>query len=263
MSSRNEETRIIPVELKSAPFQAVSGLCFLASESNHKSEFGAIFTHGYTSSISSILNWGSRLADSGVDTLIFNLPGHYLGSVNEVEKFEDFTEHAHKLFEAAHSSLETQSQNKAKNLILGGHSLGALLSLKASGLPIFENYLLKIFLVGFGLNTEVKTHFFDTDFYQKTLNIRRQLVSPAIDSDKIFPWIKNEKTVLNLKNKDIVLITGKDDVVVGEGGAARLKQILETFNKVELKEPSKLSHHTPDAAASHIYNVLKKEFNWL
>ncbi len=262
MSSRSQETKIIPITLSRAPFEEVSGFCFLASESTHKKDFSAVFTHGYTSSLSSILGWGSRLADSGVDTLLFNLPGHYLGSHNEVKSFEDFTGHAHELFEDGFYCLKEKSENEAKQVILGGHSLGALLCLKASGLKVFDSYQTKLFLVGFGLNTEVKTHFFDTDFYQKTLNIRRQLVSPTIDSDKMFPWIKNEKTALNLKNKDIVLITGKDDVVVGEGGAARLKQILEPFNKVELKEPSKLSHHTPDAAASHIYNHLKQDFDW-
>lgn len=262
MSSRNTETTIIPVQLSLPPFQTVNALCFLASSSNFKPDFSAVFTHGYTSSKSSILAWGSRMADSGVDSLIFDLPGHYLGSFNEVKTFNDFTTHAHELFQSGLELLNEKREVMAKHLVLGGHSLGALLSLKASALPIFNDYLLKVFLVGFGLNTDVKTHFFDTEFYKKTLNIRRQLVSPQIDSDLIFPWIKEEKTALKIKNKDIVLITGKDDVVVGEGGALRLKQILETFNKVELKEPSKLSHHTPDSAASHIYNCLKKEFQW-
>jgi hypothetical protein len=48
--------------------------------------------------------------------------------------------------------------------------------------------------VGLGLNPNTdKIHIFESNFYQKALNIRRQLVSDALDSDVVFAWIKDEK----------------------------------------------------------------------
>ena len=56
----------------------------------------AIFTHGYTASKRDCLPWAQRLAEAGIPAVIFDLPGHYLGSFHECESFEDFKEHAHE-----------------------------------------------------------------------------------------------------------------------------------------------------------------------
>jgi hypothetical protein len=58
----------------------------------------AIFTHGYTASKRDCLPWAQRLAEAGIPAVIFDLPGHYLGSFHECESFEDFKEHAHECF---------------------------------------------------------------------------------------------------------------------------------------------------------------------
>src|SRR5687767_14992756 len=68
----------------------------------------ALISHGYTSHKDSLLNWASRLAEERIPTVLFDLPGHYLGSFNEVERFEDFAGGAHLLFERAFEQLSTQ-----------------------------------------------------------------------------------------------------------------------------------------------------------
>jgi hypothetical protein len=117
--------------------------------------------------------------------------------------------------------------------------------------------------VGVGILNSEKAHLFDSSFYEKTLNVRRQLVSPALDSDKVFPWIRAEKENATLEGKRVHLICGKDDVVVGEGGAKYFKDILEKRgNEVSLDEPARLQHHEPGGAASFIYHFLKKTYLW-
>jgi hypothetical protein len=149
------------------------------------------------------------------------------------------------------------------NLILGGHSLGALLSLKALNITEFEKYNKIAIAVGYGIGQHKNTHLFETSFYQKTLNIRRQLVSAALDSDKMFAWIKEEKLKQEIQNQRIHLITGQDDVVVGEGGMEALKFDLESKgNEVTSSEPKKLPHHEPTLASTHVFNFLRREFNW-
>ena len=106
-------------------------------------------------------------------------------------------------------------------------------------------------------------HLFDTPFYKSTLKVREQLVSPALNPDNVFPWIKEEKNHLNLENQDIHLISGIDDLVVGEDGVERFKQALEEKNnRVTMEKPSKLPHHEPQLAAAHVKKYLKS-INWL
>lgn len=219
----------------------------------------AIFTHGYTSSKGSIFSWGQRLSEAGIATIIFDIPGHYLGSINEVESFDDFKNHAHECFvDAYHKLLSVSENNNDKKIFLGGHSLGALLSIKALELDIFNDaYAIG---VGLGISQHKETHLFESSFYEKTLNIRRQLVSPSLDSDHVFPWIKNEKLSFSLRGKKIHLITGADDVVVGKGGMEALSFLLNNLsNEVSSNEPKKLPHHEPGFAASHVYHFIKKE----
>jgi hypothetical protein len=153
--------------------------------------------------------------------------------------------------------------SNTNELVFAGHSLGALLALKALELEYFKDFNKLAIGVGYGIGQHKTTHLFESSFYQKTLNIRRQLVSSNLDSDDVFQWIKEEKLKQNVSGKRIHLITGQDDVVVGAGGMEALAFDLEAKgNTVTKQEPKKLSHHEPSMAASYVYNFLKKEFNW-
>lgn len=233
---------------------------FLPDPSDRKSQC-AVFTHGYTASKSSILPWAQRLADSGIPAVIFDLPGHLLGSINQVESFEIFQENAHYCFRSAAEFLlqELGGDYQATTFILGGHSLGALLSVKALDIFPFNQESSLAVGVGLGIGQHKSDHLFETSFYEKTLNVRRQLVVPELDSDLVFPWINEEKKNLAVKGKRIHLITGADDVVVGPGGMEALRELLEKENQVTAQEPKKLPHHEPGLASGHIYHFLKKE----
>ncbi len=234
---------------------------------NYKGQFG-VFTHGYTASKNDCLTWAQRFADAGAPAVIFDLPGHYLGSFKEAESFDDFKAQAHLCFFEAYKFLnKSLKDNKIEiemtDLIVGGHSLGALLALRALTLPEFESAKTTAICVGLGISQHKETHLFESAFYQKTLDLRRQLVSPALSPENIFPWIKEEKLKLDLSNKRIHLITGLDDVVVGSGGAEALSFNLKSLgNEVSLNEPKKLSHHEPSSGASHINAFMRKEFSW-
>ena len=227
----------------------------------------AIFTHGYTASKVDCLPWSQRLAEQAIPSVFFDLPGHYMGSFKEVNSFEDFKLHVHECFIEAFQFLEEVasdifSSSQCNKIIFGGHSLGALLTLKAIELPFFENFEKLALCVGLGISQHKETHLFESSFYQKTLNIRRQLVSPAIDSDNIFPWIKEEKLSLTASDKRIHLITGIDDLVVGVGGMEALEsQLKKLNNNVTSTQPKKLPHHEPTLAAGHINAFLKKELS--
>jgi predicted esterase len=227
-----------------------------------------LFTHGYTASKTDCLPWAQRLVDNGAPVVFFDLPGHYLGSFNEVTSFDSFRDHAEECFIDAYSFLESALKENGYNSvcekrIIGGHSLGAMLSLKALKLSFFDEKDCLGICVGLGVNQSNDTHIFESSFYQKTLNIRRQLVSPALNPDKMFPWIKEEKLSVNLRGKRIHLITGQDDIVVGAGGMAALKVSLkELENDVSYNEPKRLPHHEPSMAASHINSFLRRELAW-
>ncbi len=251
----------ITKEILSLEQFSVNALCFIPQEIKHN--HWSIFSHGYTVDKGSILNWASRLAEFGLPVMIHDQPGHYLGSFNEINSFEDFTENIHLLYLASFNCLKDKLQTDPDYLILGGHSLGGLTGIKALEIPEFKNIKKLAIGVGFGLNSDQKTHLFETDFYKKTLEIRNQLVSPQIPMEKVFTWIKDQKTKLSVKNQRIHLICGEDDFVVGNSGAETLKAILEkNLNQVTLFKPKKLPHHTPESAAVHIMSFLKSEFDW-
>ena len=225
----------------------------------------AVYAHGYTASKADCLPWAVRAAEAGVPAIIFDWPGHYLGGMGEVDSFSTFATHAHELFAVAFERLEAfvEGAGSTQQVILGGHSLGALMALKALTLPAFKPYQRLGLGVGFGLNNQVETHLFDTEFYQKTLSIRRQLVSPALDSSVMFPWIRDEKTRLTMQGERIHLITGEDDMVVGTGGMDALKEHLASQgNNVTAFAPKRLAHHEPTLAAPHIHSFLKQELGW-
>ncbi len=258
--------------------QKTNALVFLPEasdlgESAVKSTF-AILTHGYSSDKSSILNWPIRLAEVGVPCILFDLPGHYLGNYSEVVDFEHFKNHAHELFYSAFLKLkdyfleefplnEQMLETDQLKLALGGHSLGAMLSLKALMLPEFSQYNKRAIAVGLGMAPKNVVHLFDTPFYKSTLRVREQLVSPALNPDNVFPWIKDEKVALTISNQTIHLITGIDDLVVGDDGMERLAESLTLKqNTVSTEKPSKLPHHEPQLAAAHVKKYLKK-INWI
>lgn len=230
----------------------------------------AIFTHGYTADKGSIINWPIRLTEAGVGCILFDLPGHYLGNFSEVEDFEYFKNHGHELFLKAFLELKKKfkeelplhehllDEDKLK-LVLGGHSLGAMLSLKALMMPEFKNYEKLSISVGLGMAPLNVVHIFDTPFYKATLKIREQLVSKALNPENVFPWIKEEKNIFEIHNQRIHLITGLDDMVVGEDGMERFTESLVTKNNsVTMEKPTKLPHHEPQLAAAHIKKFLKK-----
>lgn len=234
----------------------------------------ALLTHGYSADKSSILNWPIRLAEAGVSAILFDLPGHYLGNFSEVHDFEHFKNHAHELYAAAFSELkkafmeefplyEDKLESSQLKLVLGGHSLGAMLSLKALMLPEFKDYQKISIAVGLGMAPRDIVHLFDTPFYKSTLRIREQLVSPALKPDNVFPWIKEEKQLLDVTNQTIHLITGEDDLVVGSDGMERFAEsLIAKNNTVTFEKPSKLPHHEPQLAAGHVKKYLRK-INWI
>ncbi len=234
----------------------------------------ALFTHGYTSDKSSILNWPIRLTEVGVSCILFDLPGHYLGNFSEVNDFDYFKNHAHELFFSAYLKLkesfnqEFPFANHLLNadqlkIVFSGHSLGAMLSIKAMMMPEFSNFKKVAIAVGLGMAPKNVVHLFDTPFYKSTLKIREQLVSPELKPDNVFPWIKEEKHIFEVENQTIHLITGLDDLVVGEDGMERFSESLTMKNNtVTFEKPTKLPHHEPQLAASHVKKYLKK-INWI
>lgn len=245
-----------------------NALVIIPSDSSKMVDAIGLFTHGYTSHKASILNWPLRLAEDGIPCILFDLPGHYLGTFADVQSFDAFKENAPLMFgdalECLKFTLEAQGIDfdlapKTKKLIVGGHSLGALLSMLSLSTDRIQEYETRqCMAVGFGLPPQGVTHIFDTPFYRSTLNVRGQLVSPALRPDVMFPWIKEEKEKLDFMGESIYLLTGEDDVVVGKDGTERLGQQLENLgNRVIIEKPKTLAHHLPENAAAHIRKYLR------
>ena len=262
--------KVICTEL-SLPWFQVNAMAFIPSpEKEVRCEY-ALFTHGYTSHKGDCLNWATRLVEAGVPCLIFDHPGHYLGSFHEVSSLDDFQAHVHELFGEAFARLEALVDQTlghgahplCRNVILGGHSLGAYTAIKALELPQFQQFGRIAVGVGIGLGQRQDTHIFETAFYEKTISIRRQLVSPTLDSKQIFAWLKEAKEEITVSNQRVHMITGEDDVVVGPGGVEAFVEVLEkNGNSVTIDRPKRLAHHEPGAAAPHMHAFLKKHFGW-
>lgn len=263
-------SKVITLELTMPWFQ-VNALAFIpSSERKIKSEW-AVFSHGYTSHKGDCLNWATRLVENGVPVIIYDQPGHYLGSFHEVQSWEDFRDHVHELFGEAFNRLDgLMNQHvgvgqfpRPTNIILGGHSLGAFTAIRALELPVFFDLGRVAVAIGAGIGQRQATHLFETAFYEKTLSLRRQLVSPCLDSKVVFGWLKTEKENMSVSGQRIHLITGEDDVVVGAGGMEAYIEVLErNGNVVSWDRPKKLPHHEPGAATPHLYSFLKEHFGW-
>lgn len=259
--------------LRQGPF-TVGALSFLPPQGALIRPSMAIFTHGYTSHKGSILTWPIRLAQEGIPSLIFDLPGHYLGSFNEVENLADFKRLAYQLFVPAFYAIKKNfcqifpehqlDLNRPDfSLILGGHSLGALLALKALALPELQAYKKIAIAVGFGISkVHHGNHIFETPFYKSTLHVRSQLVSPALIPAEIFSWVREEKENIgkNIPPSRIHMIVGQDDIIVHAEGAEHVRDLLLTHgHNVSLERPSRLPHHLPEEAASYIKRFLVSE----
>lgn len=243
-------------------FQSFS---FLPSTDKPIHPFFAICTHGYTASKNDCVPWAQRLALSGIPTIVFDLPGHYLGSFEELDKLDDLKEHATECFEIAYNQLKNQMQLHSTNsecnrLFLIGHSLGALLSIAALEQPVFKELEKLSIAIGLGAPTD-GNHIFQSEFYEETMNIRKQLVSDELHPDQTIDWINDLKRNVPVKNQRIHLLTGEDDIVVGTSGAEDMKKLLEAKDcEVSLNVLKRLPHHEPRMAATHIYQFIKNNF---
>mgnify|MGYP005641805439 CR=1 FL=1 len=228
-----------------------NALAFIPSEP--KNNYCGVFTHGYTSHKGSILPWAQKMMELSIPTILFDLPGHFLGSFNDVSTFEVFSNQTHELFNKAHEIL-----GRDKKLISGGHSLGGLFSLIHA--KDYQPEL--IFCAGLGLSDPKKTHLFQTPFFKETMNLRSELVSKTISPEITFPWISKTKQNLSCKEKKIVLVAGKDDIIIDkEVGLNRLGNILKKNNQVEIIAPPSLPHNQPERAGVYLKQVAKKILN--
>lgn len=254
--------------------QKTNAMYFLPAASDLVKPVFVVLTHGYTADKSSIMTWAIRLAEIGASVALFDIPGHYQGNYSEVTDFEYFKDNAHKLFLEAFKGLTDAFKDEFPlndhflespqlKLVLAGHSLGAMLALKAMTLSEFELFEKRAIGVGLGMAPKNVVHLFDTPFYKATLHIREQLVSPELKPDNVFPWIRDEKTSIEISNQDIHLITGIDDLVVGDDGMERFQEsLVQKKNRVTIDKPTKLPHHEPSLAASYVKKYLKK-IEWL
>lgn len=217
-----------------------------------------ILTHGYTSHKNALLNSLQRGAEYGIPTVLFDLPGHYLGGLFPIEKKEDLIEKTPLFFHLAQEKL--QEKYSPEQIVYAGHSLGGLFALMALE-SAKKSLSLTGCAVGLGLKPPEEPHLFSSSLYQKTLYFRDQLISPVISSSIIFPWIQHQKEHLSLSGQRIHLLSGEDDLVIGKKGALRLQEKLQKDNHVTLDLVPSLAHHRTELIAPHLMKYLKKTFS--
>ena len=250
MHSDKDNFKITPLCLEVHGLK-VNGFAYLPENPENKI---AVFSHGYTSHKASILNWCTALMEKNISSLVFDLPGHLLGGFYPLISFKTFSEYTHLLFFEGLKKLLAEINLEEQNveIFFGGHSLGGLFALKA--LKAYQGNATTIG-VGLGINVN-QTHLYSTKLFEKTLQIRNSYVDAKISTDKVFPWIKEQKENLNLNEKRIHLICGEDDLVVGKGGMRKLADLLSSNNEVSFDEPHRLAHHLPEHAAKLIVKFI-------
>ena len=181
-------------------------ISFLPDPSRGETGTLAVFAPGYTSEKSQLLSWGTGLAALGVPTLIFDLPGHYLGNLHPLGSFEDFKNHTPHLFARGLETLRERAGERGREayqVVLGGHSLGSLMAAEAIRLPDFSSMARLLIGVGLSASPANGTHIFETDLYRETLEVRKQLVAPCLSPDRIIPWIKEDKANVSLSGETV------------------------------------------------------------
>jgi len=214
----------------------------------------AIFTHGYTGHKGDILTWGQRLADCGITVLLFDLPGHFLGSFNDVPSFTDFKVNAYKLFDKAITYFNIQQNDK---LIIGGHSLGAFLALQSLNYNCFNQYQTICICVGLGIQQQAKSLSEHNSIFHNMLKERSNLISKNLAPQKMFTWFYDRINSLSIYNQKIFLISGTNDFLIQENHISNLQNTLSINNQVTVIRPDNLPHHCPDRAVIHIRKLLK------
>jgi hypothetical protein len=253
---------VFPI-LLDGPLGAVQAFAMIPQRDYHALEeiTLAIATHGYTSSVHSILNWGQKMAELGTPALLFNLPGHYLGGHFDISSFATFSQHAEEYFllalQSLKNALKAPSHTKIAPLFLG-HSLGALLALKAQARSDFQAQEGACVAVGFGKGAIEGKHLFQTPLFFHTLAFRRQLVAPELAPEVMFDWIAEEKEKIKLRGRLIFLLSGLDDAVIGKTGPEVLAADLhEKGNDIYLLRPQRLPHDSPEAAAPYLKDIIR------
>ncbi len=223
-----------------------NGLLFIPKNNNNNL---AIFTHGITGHKADLVNWASRISQLKMTCIIFDLPGHILGSFNKVHSMKWFQNNSHLFFIQAKK--EAEKIIKIDKIIVGGHSLGALLSLKALNILPCNHAI----CVGIGIN---ENHPFKTELFKDILNIRNQLISPKLDLYKMIDWIYQEKKNISLSDKNIYLIGGSDDIIAPPNAVNTFANVLKSQNNsVQIIKAKNLPHNRPELAAPHIVKLLK------
>lgn len=242
--------RVEHQSLKSGPLSVSSSL-FIPK--TLKFSFSVIMTHGYTTCREQLVMPAMRLCQAGIPVFIFDLPGHFASSLNDLNSFEDFKNFTPHLFHIALKEIE-KTKIETDHFVFGGHSLGGLLSLLAPG----HKRLISRFAIGVGAYPKGE-HPYQHSFFREMIELRSQMVSRFISPQVIFDWLSEEKEKLLISNEKIQIINGEDDFIATEKATMRMKNLLEAKgNTVDLQRPKTLPHHRPDLIGPHLFKYLKK-----
>ena len=217
-----------------------------------------LFTHGYTSHKGSILTWAQKMMDLNIPTIIFDLPGHFLGGFHDVPSFELFKKEGPLLFSEAFTTIKKEFP-EIVTAISGGHSLGALFSLLHSAQSDFIQHQICVGLGSLPLN---KPHLFETPFFKDTMLLRSELVSKQLSPTQVLPWIAETKRKAITSDKNIHLIGGSDDIIIGgTEGVEQMAGYLMPSNQVIKHIIPKLPHHLPENAGVFVKKIVQQIIN--
>ncbi len=213
-----------------------------------------VFTHGYTSSKTSLLSWSQTLLQSNIPSILFDLPGHLLGNSSDISSLEEFYEVAIQFF---HQCTEYMNQEKPKwehvPWWFGGHSLGAFIALNASRI---KKPKIKTVCVGLGLKKDLRKTIAHHHFFKDVIEFRKHLVSETLSPAPFFSWLQKKKENLDISNQNFFFITGKDDIVMTPEDTQNLIEHLKNKNDIKSVFPKHLPHYLPERASSEIKNLI-------